>query len=63
MISLTNISKGNLHIDSMATMLVHGQNIELPGSWTDNLILYPELSLFLRRNRIAIVESSPELDK
>lgn len=60
MITLINISKGNLHIDSMAVMLVQGENLELEGSWSDNLILYPELSLYLQRNRIAVKELSPE---
>lgn len=56
MVILTNISKGNLHIDSMATMLVQGQQLELPGSWTSNLVLYPELSLYLQRARISVKE-------
>lgn len=60
MVSLTNISKGNLHLDSMETVLVQGQKLELPGSWSDNLMLYPELSLFLGRGRIAVEESDPE---
>lgn len=60
MVTLTNISKGNLHLDSIATILTHGQTLELPGSWSENLSLYPELSLFLGRGRIAVVESEPE---
>ena len=61
MISLTNISKGNLMLDSMAVMLVPGEKLELEGSWSDNLILYPELSLYLQRERIAVKELSPEI--
>ncbi len=56
MVILTNISKGNLHIDSMATMLAQGQQLELPGSWPENLVLYPELSLYLQRARISVKE-------
>lgn len=60
MVTLTNISKGNLHLDSMATMLTRGETLELEGSWSDNLIRFPELSLFLGRGRIAVKESAPE---
>ena len=61
MITLTNISPGNLHLDSMAVMLVPGEKLPLPGSWSENLILYPELSLFLQRRRISVNEDSPEV--
>lgn len=61
MITLTNVSHGNLMIDSMAVMLVPGQQLELPGTWSDNLMLYPELSLFYQRERIVVKELSPEV--
>lgn len=61
MVSITNISAGIVMLDSMATALVPGQSLELDGSWVENTIRYPELSIFLGRSRIAMKESTPEL--
>jgi hypothetical protein len=61
MVAITNISAGIVMLDSLASALIPGQTLDLEGSWVDNTIKYPELSIFLDRGRIAMRESTPEL--
>ncbi len=58
MITIINISDGNLILDSMGVVLVKGQRVGLSGSLSNNLVLYPEISLFLNRGRIAVEDTS-----
>lgn len=61
MIRLTNISNGNLMLDSMAIMLSKGQWVDLPDLLVDNMIKYPEIQMFLSRGRITVEEVGIEL--
>jgi hypothetical protein len=58
MIVITNISRGNVMLDSMAVALSSGQQLELDGTWIENVVQYPELSLFLGRGRISVTDTS-----
>ena len=58
MIFLVNISSGDVMLDSMNIVLSRGTKLMLAGSLVENLVLYPEISLFLNRGRIAVEETS-----
>jgi len=58
---ITNMSYGTVMLDTMATALEQGHSIEVDGSLIENLVKYPELSMFLGRGRISMAESTPEL--
>lgn len=63
MVTITNISPGVLHLYSLHTMLAMGEKLELFGTWSENVVKHPDLSLFLGRNRILVVESPESEDK
>lgn len=61
MLTIVNISKGNLHIDSMGLMLAVGERFIVEMSKFEALVNHPELEMFVTRGRV-LLEEAPEQD-
>ena len=54
MVTLVNISKGNLHLDSLDKTLAPGDRISFNCKPEELLIKAPEIALFIERSRVKL---------
>lgn len=54
---ITNISSGDVYINTMPLVLLKGTSFDMTGTKSELLVKYPELYIFESRNRILISES------